>query len=143
MMKARARANATRPKTRAMRDFNSTPPRPPISRRSRRVPHVIPAGIQRGTRAVWLSADVATVTIAHGQEPLAQDTATVEPDRQHLKDIAPLRLYENHFPPQQLMLWEPDAVEWRLALRRPTPVRGQRRSWDDGIQLHLLPKIAG
>lgn len=99
-------------------------------------------GLARQQVAVWLSADVTAVTIAHGQDPLAQYTATVESDHRHLKEVVPLRLYENPFPPQQPMLWEPSAVEWRLALRRVAPVRGQRRSPIGGKQLTLLPEVA-
>ncbi len=38
----------------------------------------------------------------------------------------PLRLFENYFRSPQLMLWEPNAVEWRLAFHRPR-VTGRSR----------------
>ena len=100
-------------------------------------------GLARQSVAVWLSTDVTTVMIAHAQEPLAQYTVIAESDQRRLDDVVPLRLYENRFCSLQPMLWEMGKVEWRLALRRPRPVRPPRRSSDERIQPPLLPQLAG
>jgi hypothetical protein len=55
-------------------------------------------GLARERVAIWLSADVTTLTIEHAVEPLAQYTATPTPDHKQLKGVAALRLFENRFP---------------------------------------------
>lgn len=101
-------------------------------------------GVARQPVAVWvaaLSAAVTTLTIEHAEEPLAQYTATPEPDRTHRKDVAPLRLVETRFASPQPMVWEPNAVEWRLALPRQAPTR-RRRTVNGVIQSSFFPEIA-
>ena len=96
-------------------------------------------GLARQRVAVWLSADITTLTVEHAAEPLTQYTVLPETDGVHLKDVAKLHLFENSFPSPQLMLWEPDAVEWRLALPRPTRARRHLQELHRLIQLVLFP----
>ncbi|MDP9224006.1 MAG: helix-turn-helix domain-containing protein [Actinomycetota bacterium] len=96
-------------------------------------------GLAHQRVAVWLSADITTLTIEHAAEPLAQYTVTPEPDRTHLKDVALLHLFETSFPAPQLTLWEATAVEWRLALARPARAPRRQRELHKVMQLLLFP----
>jgi hypothetical protein len=96
-------------------------------------------GLARHHVAVWLSADVTTVTIEYAHEPLAQYTAAPVATRTRFKDVTLLHLFENHFHSPQLLLWEPNAVEWRLALPRPTTAFRRLRELHRDMQPPLFP----
>jgi putative transposase len=96
-------------------------------------------GLARHPVAVWLSADVTTVTIEYAHAPLAQYTAAPAAKRTRFKDVTLLHLFENHFPSPQLLLWEPTAVEWRLALPRPTTASRRPRELPNAMQPPLFP----
>lgn len=95
-------------------------------------------GLARERVAVWLSADVTTLTIEHAEEPLAQYSVAPEPDRKHLKDVTLLHLFATRFCSLQLSLWEPEAIDWRPALKRPEPSRRLSRSLRESMQLPLF-----
>jgi putative transposase len=97
-------------------------------------------GLARQRVAVWLSADITTLTVEHAAEPLTQYTATPEPDRTHFKDVAVLHLFETSFSSPQLMLWESNTVEWRLALPRPAPAPRRQRAANNIMQRPLFPE---
>jgi hypothetical protein len=95
-------------------------------------------GLAKQRVAVWLSADSETLTVEYSDEPLAQYLVAQEPNHKHLKSVAPLRLFDTRFRSPQLALWEPDFIEWRLAIRRPEPASRRRRQIAGPVQEPLL-----
>jgi putative transposase len=99
-------------------------------------------GLAQQRVAIWLSADVTTLTIEHAAEPLAQYTITPEPDHKQLKDVAALHLFENRFPSPQLAFWdewELGVIDWRLALPRPARAPRRQRVLNNTTQHPLFP----
>jgi hypothetical protein len=96
-------------------------------------------GLARHHVAVWLAADVTTVTIEYAHQPLAQYSAIPDAQQQRFKEVALLQLFENHFPSPQLSLWEPTTVEWRHAIPRAGPTSRHPRGLQKTMQPLLFP----
>jgi hypothetical protein len=82
-------------------------------------------GLAHQRVAVWLAAQVPTLTIAHREDPLAQFSVVRAADHQHLKEVTLLRQFDTDLRSVQPLLWNSSTAEWRLALHRPPP--GLRR----------------
>lgn len=98
-------------------------------------------GLARQRLAVWLAVDAETLTIARAEELLAQYTVAQEATRKHLKSVTPLHLFQTRFRSPQLMLWDPSAVDWRLALPRPISTARRRHPLIEVRQLPLFPNL--
>jgi len=83
-------------------------------------------GLARRHAAVWLYGE--TLLLEFSEEPLAQYTVAYEPDRRHLRDVAPRQLFETRYRSPQLPLWELGEGEWLRVLRIPPFLRQERRS---------------
>ncbi len=75
--------------------------------------------------AVWLYGEHLTVEFA--DEPLAQYRVRYAPDKQHLKEVTVVELFDTPHRSRQLPLWELGDGEWLKAIRRePYATRRQR-----------------
>jgi len=90
-------------------------------------------GLAGEQAAVWLYEQ--TLTIAFGDEALAQYHVTYQPDRRHLGTVGQPRLYETPHRAPQPYLWELGDGDWLSVLRLPTyAARGHR-----GQTVHQVP----
>ena len=81
-------------------------------------------GLAGEQAAVWLYEQ--TLTIAFGDEALAQYHVTYQPHRRHLGTVGQPRLYETPHRAPQPYLWEVGDGDWLPVLRLPTYAARQR-----------------
>jgi len=74
-------------------------------------------GVAGEHAAVWLYG--GHLTVAFGDEPLAQYHVTYQPDKRHLKAVTDPHLLETPFRAAQLPLWELGDGDWLKILRLP------------------------
>jgi len=74
-------------------------------------------GLARRRTVVWVYGE--TVTLEYAETPLTQYQVQYQPDKQHIRDVRDARRFATSYTSPQAPLWEPDAVEWRLARRVP------------------------
>jgi transposase len=98
-------------------------------------------GLAGRRAAVWLYAD--TLTLEFADEPLAQYKVEYQPDRRHLRQVEPVRLFATRFRSPQPPLWEVGEGEWLKVVRVPLPARRSRPTGAKGVQGLLFSPPAG
>jgi hypothetical protein len=84
------------------------------------------AGLARRPTVIWVYGE--TLTLEYAETPLTQFHTRYQPDKQHFRAVTDARCFTTPYASPQAPLWEPGAVEWRLAWRLPDYVPRQRRS---------------
>lgn len=67
-----------------------------------------------------------TLTLEYADTPLTQFRTRYQPDKRHFHSVTDARRFTTPYASAQAPLWEPGAVEWRLAWRLPDYVPRQR-----------------
>jgi len=65
--------------------------------------------------SVWLFGEV--LTVAFGDDTLAQYRVSYEPAERHIRALTDARLFETRHPSPQPFLWDLSGVEWHAVLR--------------------------
>jgi transposase InsO family protein len=94
-------------------------------------------GLARQRVALWLSADAELLTLECSDEILAQYAVKHSADRRRLSSATPTHVFETRFRSPQLALWQAEAVDRRLALQRPDPIRQRNVLAPHAIQQSL------
>ncbi len=93
-------------------------------------------GLAGRTGAVWLFGEV--LTVAFGDDTLAQYRVSYEADERRLKTLTEPRLFENRYPSPQPFLWDFRDVEWHL-VQRLAPYHARQKRTLVGVQELLFP----
>jgi hypothetical protein len=93
-------------------------------------------GLAGRTGSVWLFGEV--LTVAFGDDTLAQYRVSYEPDERRIQALTEPRLFENRYPSPQPFLWDLGDVEWHLVRRLP-PYRARRSRPAIDAQRPLFP----
>ncbi len=88
-------------------------------------------GLARRRAVLWVYGE--TVTLEYAETPLSQYRVQDQPDKQHFRDVKDARRFLTPYAVPQTPLWEPEAIEWRLARRLPEYAPRRRKRVGDGV----------
>jgi transposase len=86
-------------------------------------------GLARRQTVIWVYGE--TVTLEYAETPLTQYEVQYQPDKRHIRAVRDARRFATPYASPQVHLWEPEAVEWRLARRLPDYAPRRRRTRAD------------